>query len=199
MQTTIDIESSVAVYAQIENHIQFAISSGRLKAHERLPSVRELSERLKVNLNTVAKAYRDLEVMGLLYTRRGMGVFVNEGVAAKCQEDCRKRIIAKMHEVTAEARAAGMTAAEVTLIAKKCLTSNAGPYGATPPAILALAKKHGEQRLNRVCKRANQFATSSLKSIKSMIDLDLEEQHSQRQLIGAIPEHENIRGTGYYH
>ena len=65
MLTNIDIHSSVAVYVQIENQVQFAIASGKLKAGDQLPSVRELSERLEVNPNTVAKAYRDLEVMGL--------------------------------------------------------------------------------------------------------------------------------------
>ena len=58
--SSIDIHSSVAVYVQIENHIQFAIASGKLKHSDQLPSVRELSERLEVNPNTVAKAYRDL-------------------------------------------------------------------------------------------------------------------------------------------
>jgi len=141
MQTAIDIESSVAVYAQIENHIQFAISSGRVKACERLPSVRELSERLKVNPNTVAKAYRDLEVMGLLYTRRGMGVFVSKGIEAKCRERCRKRIIGRMHEVVAEAKSAGMTDKEVLEIVQKSLEYDLAPYQPTPSALMALAKK----------------------------------------------------------
>ena len=56
MLSSIDIHSSVAVYVQIENHVQFAISSGKLKPGDQLPSVRELSERLEVNPNTVAKA-----------------------------------------------------------------------------------------------------------------------------------------------
>ena len=97
----IDIHSSVAVYVQIENHVQFAIAAGRLKPGDRLPSVRELSERLGVNPNTIAKAYRDLEVMGLLYTRRGMGVFINEDVEIKCGQDCRRRIIGRFFEVVA--------------------------------------------------------------------------------------------------
>ena len=58
MLSTIDINSSVAVYVQIENHVQFAIAAGELKPGDRLPSVRELSERLEVNPNTVAKASR---------------------------------------------------------------------------------------------------------------------------------------------
>ena len=141
MLSSIDIHSSVAVYVQIENHIQFAIASGKLKATDQLPSVRELSERLKVNPNTVAKAYRDLEVMGLLYTRRGMGVFIQKGVDGKCREDCRRRIVMRLHEVTSEAKAAGMNKKEVTEVVEKSMSLESSPYGETPPSILALAKK----------------------------------------------------------
>lgn len=140
MLSSIDINSSVAVYVQIENHVQFAIASGKLKAGDQLPSVRELSERLGVNPNTVAKAYRDLEVMGLLYTRRGMGVFVNKGIEAKCREDCRKRIIGRLHEVVAEAKAAGMSRSEVIEVTERSYSSDAGPYSATPAALTQLAK-----------------------------------------------------------
>ena len=141
MLPSIDIHSSVAVYVQIENHIQFAIASGKLKATDQLPSVRELSERLQVNPNTVAKAYRDLEVMGLLYTRRGMGVFIQKGVDAKCRENCRRRIIMRLHEVTSEARASGMSKKEVVEIVEKSMATDSSPYGETPASILALAKK----------------------------------------------------------
>ena len=140
MLSSIDINSSVAVYVQIENHVQFAIASGRLKPGDQLPSVRELSERLNVNPNTVAKAYRDLEVMGLLYTRRGMGVFVNKGVEGKCRDECRKRIIGRLHEVVAEAKAAGMTAREVSEVTDKSYQTESGPYSATPNSLTALAK-----------------------------------------------------------
>jgi GntR family transcriptional regulator len=140
MLSSIDINSEVAVYVQIENHIQFAISSGRLTAGDQLPSVRELSERLSVNPNTVAKAYRDLEVMGLLYTRRGMGVFVNKNIEAKCREDCRKRIIGRLHEVATEAKAAGMVEKEIIEVIQKSFASDGGPYGTTPASVSALAK-----------------------------------------------------------
>ncbi len=140
MLSSIDINSEVAVYVQIENHIQFAIASGRLKAGDQLPSVRELSERLGVNPNTVAKAYRDLEVMGLLYTRRGMGVFVNKGIEAKCREECRRKIINRLHEVVAEAKAAGMAEKEIAEVLQKSYASDSGPYSATPSAVSALAR-----------------------------------------------------------
>ena len=140
MLSSIDINSSVAVYVQIENHVQFAIASGRLKPGDQLPSVRELSERLNVNPNTVAKAYRDLEVMGLLYTRRGMGVFVNKGVETKCREECRKRIIGRLHEVVAEAKAAGMTSKEIGEVTEKSYQAETGPYSSTPNSLTAMAK-----------------------------------------------------------
>lgn len=140
MLTSINIFSSVAVYVQIENDVQFGIASGRLKGGDQLPSVRELSERLEVNQNTVAKAYRDLEVMGYLYTRRGMGVFINKGTEAKCREACRKRIIGRLHEVVAEAKAAGIKSGEISAIVQQCLKVDSQPYAETPPEILALVK-----------------------------------------------------------
>ncbi len=140
MIPSIDIHSSVAVYVQIENHVQFAISAGRLKPGDQLPSVRELSEKLGVNPNTVAKAYRDLEVMGLLYTRRGMGVFVNKSIEAKCREDCRKRIIGRLHEVVSEAKAAGLVRKEILQIVEASIALDVTPYGETPQELLTLAK-----------------------------------------------------------
>ena len=63
MFTNIDIHSSMAVYVQIENEVMFGIASGKLKAGDQLPSLYELAKRLGLNFNTVAKAYRDLEVI----------------------------------------------------------------------------------------------------------------------------------------
>ena len=64
--------------------------------------------------------------------------------------------------------------------------------------ILSLAKKHGDKRLNRICRRANEFGTHSLKTIQGMIRVDLEEER-QPQLFARITDHENIRGARYYH
>ena len=140
MIESINIRSSAAVYLQIENYVQFGIASGKLKAGDQLPGVRELSEKLKVNLNTVAKAYRDLEVMGLLYTRRGMGVFINKDVEEMCRENCRRKIIGRLHEVVTEARAAGMNVRELKTVVEKSFAADMLPYGETPDDLLALAK-----------------------------------------------------------
>ncbi len=140
MFENIDIHSSVPVYDQIENYIRFAVASGKLKPGEQIPSVREASEKLKINPNTVAKAYRDLQVMGIVYTRRGMGVYINKDVAARCGEDCRRQLVKRFYEVVAEAKAAGMTSEEVKRLCGKCFKSDVAPYGETPAALLALAK-----------------------------------------------------------
>jgi GntR family transcriptional regulator len=140
MFENIDIHSSVAVYVQIENTVQFAVASGRLKVGDQLPSVREASEKLNVNPNTVAKSYRDLEVMGIVYTRRGMGVFINKGAEAKCKEDTRQRIIGRMHEVVSESKAAGMTIQEIKAICAASCAIDVEPYGETPTSLLSMAK-----------------------------------------------------------
>jgi GntR family transcriptional regulator len=64
------------LYAQLTRAIQFAIATGRLKIGEQLPTVRQLAVDLRLNANTVAKVYAELERSGILETRRGVGTFV---------------------------------------------------------------------------------------------------------------------------
>ncbi len=140
MLKSINIRSSVAVYAQIENEVQFAIASGRVKGGDQLPSLKELADRLGINFNTVAKAYRDLEVMGYVSTRRGMGVFINRGVEDQCRERCRASVVGRLHEVVAEAKAAGLSLSDLKEVVQKCLSVDSSPYGEVPAEVLALAK-----------------------------------------------------------
>jgi GntR family transcriptional regulator len=76
VQFAIDTAAGIPIYQQLIEQIHAAIARGRLQANERLPSVRELSQTLVVNPNTVARTYTELERAGTLYTRPGMGVFV---------------------------------------------------------------------------------------------------------------------------
>jgi len=66
------------MYKQVTDQIKNAIASGDLKPDEKLPSVRELSEALKISAITVKRAYLDLENEGYIFTRAGMGSFVTE-------------------------------------------------------------------------------------------------------------------------
>lgn len=138
VMANVNFESNVAVYLQIENLVQFAIASGKLSPTEKLPSVREVSEQLRLNPNTVAKAYRDLEVMGLVYTRRGMGVYVERNVVKRCQEICLNRIAERIYEVAGEARAAGINKKAFDAIAGKGFSLGKPPYGEVPAEVLKL-------------------------------------------------------------
>lgn len=78
MQIRISTKDGIPLYKQIINQIKYMIASNRLSPGDKLPPVRKLAEQLLVNPNTVARAYRDLEALGLLKTRQGSGVTVSE-------------------------------------------------------------------------------------------------------------------------
>jgi GntR family transcriptional regulator len=77
----IDPDDPTPLYAQLERAIRVAIATGRLKATDQLPTVRQLAVDLRVNANTVAKVYGELERVGVLETRRGVGTFVRDASA----------------------------------------------------------------------------------------------------------------------
>src|ERR687889_2863126 len=73
---TIDARDKTPIYAQLERGLRAAIAAGRLSAGDQLPTVRQLAVELRVNANTVARVYSDLERAGVIETRRGVGSFV---------------------------------------------------------------------------------------------------------------------------
>lgn len=74
----LDYSSGVPIYRQIIDQIRFGIASGQLKLGEQLPTVRALAVELKVNLNTVSKAYKELEIRNILETQQGSGTFISQ-------------------------------------------------------------------------------------------------------------------------
>lgn len=74
----LDPKAGTPFYRQIIDQIKFGIASGHLKIGEQLPTVRSLAVYLKVNLNTVAKAYKELEIQNILETQQGTGTFISE-------------------------------------------------------------------------------------------------------------------------
>ena len=74
----IDTKHPTPLYHQLERSIKFAIATGRLRIGDQLPTVRQLAVELKINANTVAKVYAELEKSGVLQTRRGVGTFVHD-------------------------------------------------------------------------------------------------------------------------
>lgn len=74
----LDPKAGSPFYRQIIDQIKFGIATGNLKIGEQLPTVRALAVELKVNLNTVAKAYKELEIQSVLETQQGTGTFINK-------------------------------------------------------------------------------------------------------------------------
>lgn len=124
----VDHEGPIAVYIQIENQIQFAIASGSIKQGDPLPSVREMSSMLALNPNTVTKAYRDLELMGLVKTRRGVGVKVSDGARALCKTRVHSMVKQHLRDAVGECTSAGLTAAQIQKITSAAISSGYAPY-----------------------------------------------------------------------
>ena len=73
---TLDPKSGVPFYRQIIDQIRYGIATGSLKTGEQLPTARSLAVQLKVNLNTVIKAYKELEIQDILQTQQGSGTYI---------------------------------------------------------------------------------------------------------------------------
>jgi GntR family transcriptional regulator len=100
----IDPADGLPLYLQIARGVKHSIAVGALRSGEQLPSVREVAEQITVNPNTVAKAYRELELQGILETRRGTGTFVSQQAVTISDEE-KERVLGRLiDKVLDEAR-----------------------------------------------------------------------------------------------
>lgn len=103
----IDFHSPIPAYEQIMSQVIFSIASGTLEVGTLLPSIRELGPRILLHPNTVAKAYQELERLGIIVSRRGKGMEVTPQAPAICkgrrQDIVRKRIRDALHEAVTSA------------------------------------------------------------------------------------------------
>jgi GntR family transcriptional regulator len=111
---SIDAHDQTPIYAQLERGLRAAIATGRLQPGDQLPTVRQLAVDLKVNANTVARVYAELERANVLETRRGVGSFVCATPAqARSAREHDRRLRAFVTKVLADAAAAGFTPEQV--------------------------------------------------------------------------------------
>lgn len=89
----IDFRSGLPIYIQIVNQVQAQIASGVLKPGAQLPTVRALAEELRVNFNTVARAYRILDEARIISTQQGRGTYITEIPPPKVKEKLRKEAL----------------------------------------------------------------------------------------------------------
>jgi GntR family transcriptional regulator len=105
---TIDARDKTPIYAQLERGLRAAMATSRLRPGDQLPTVRQLAVELRINANTVARVYGDLERSGAIETRRGVGSFVTATPEqARPWREHDKRLRAFATRVLAEAGAAG--------------------------------------------------------------------------------------------
>ena len=111
---SIDPRDATPIYAQLERGLRAAIATGRLGPGDQLPTVRELAVELRVNGNTVARVYTDLERAGVIETKRGVGSFISATPAqAHPPREHERRLRAFVTRVLADADAAGFTLNDV--------------------------------------------------------------------------------------
>ncbi len=105
--------SAVPVFKQVAQEIQSLIAAGVYREGESIPSARELALKLKVNPNTIQKAFDELSTMGVIETRRGIGKFVRKGALRSSAKRSRDEISRVFENAIQIARSAGMSRDDV--------------------------------------------------------------------------------------
>jgi GntR family transcriptional regulator len=114
---SLENDNGVPIYRQIINQIEYAILSKRMKPGDKLPTIRSLAVELKTNPNTIAKAYGELEIRGILVTQVGSGTFISDKKPEI--DDGRKRKIREIFErFMAEMKALGVSRKELMELVK---------------------------------------------------------------------------------
>lgn len=109
----LDPSSGVPFYRQVIDQVLLAIADGRLKPGAQLPTVRQLAVDLSVNLNTVAKAYREMEIRGIVETQQGTGTFIAARTTDTKSREKKKALAALVDRFVANGEALGIPMADL--------------------------------------------------------------------------------------
>jgi GntR family transcriptional regulator len=112
-QFALNLHSGVPVYRQLIDQVRTGLAAGSLSAGDQLPTVRQLAVDLAINPNTVMRAYRELELGGLLETHQGTGTFISDKKPEKKTAERERQLGQMTNEFAARAGAAGFTLEEV--------------------------------------------------------------------------------------
>lgn len=104
MHIQISLDDGVPIYRQIVNQVKYMVAAGQLLAEEELPPIRVLAQRLQITPNTVVKAYRELEVDGIVRKRRGAGTYITDAPSPLTRREQRKIIEQRADALLTEAR-----------------------------------------------------------------------------------------------
>jgi len=109
----LNAHSGVPAYRQLIDQVQGAIAAGRLKSGEQLPTIRQAAVDLAINPNTVTRAYREMEIRGLLETQQGSGTFIAEQLTPRDRNHHQQQLQQLAIETIARAGANGFTLIEL--------------------------------------------------------------------------------------
>lgn len=109
----LDPKNGVPLYRQIIDQIRFGIASGGLKTGEQLPTVRALAVELKINLNTIAKAYKELEIKSVLESQQGTGTFISSITIELANNERAKKLTAICSDFLSVTSAYGFSNKEI--------------------------------------------------------------------------------------
>jgi GntR family transcriptional regulator len=104
VQIHLSPRDGVPIYLQIVNQVKYLVASGRLESGEELPPIRTLAEQLLINPNTVARAYRELELAGVVTKRRTAGTYVSDTSSPLARRHRLKIVAERVDALLAEAR-----------------------------------------------------------------------------------------------
>ena len=117
----LDHRSGIPIYLQIVEQVRRWVSNGDLHTGDQLPTVRQIATELRVNFNTVARAYLELEHEGVIYKRQGQGTYVSAGALEASRRERRKAVAAWLEKALEEAAGYGMAASEVEEICSQAM------------------------------------------------------------------------------
>ena len=121
--------SGVPIYLQLMEQIKHAIETGALRPGEQLPGIRPLAEELVINVNTVAKVYRELEHEGVIELRHGTGAFVAEHARNRRRPDVLRNAQALVDGAVDRLRTRGINDEEIRRLVEAALSRVAGRGG----------------------------------------------------------------------
>ena len=117
MRIHISATDGVPIYMQIVQQVRRLVAGGELNPGDELPSIRALADQLLINPNTVARAYRDLEVAGVVTSSRGLGTYVAETDAQLAHAEKRTMLVERVDALLIESRQLQIPLDEVKRIA----------------------------------------------------------------------------------
>src|ERR1041385_966185 len=109
----LDVQSGVPVYRQIIDQVMGGVAAGILSGGDQLPTVRQVAVDLSINPNTVMRAYREMEIRGVLETQQGMGTFISQKKVKRDDVERRRQLNQLVAEFVSRAGAAGYTVADL--------------------------------------------------------------------------------------